>query len=336
VASVYRQQNLVLTSRTVNTLSDTRSSLTPGHVVLAASDLKRLQPQWRALWRRCEAPPFQHPAWSIPWLAFAHRAVGHAIFRRRRLVALVVLVSGERGFHFAGHPLNDANELLAIDDEARAAVLRAAANAHAKVVLEHLAPEGPTVEMLRSVDGLHVRSAESEFCPTLPAGAETAQRLRARFERERRRAEITLHWRRPTASEVASFVERRLASWAHRGRLGELSQIERDPAFPRAFGVACGALAAEGLCHIVALAVNGRLAAEDLYLGGSRRPLLYMRSYERHTGLSSPGLHLIDAVRRSTPFANIDLGRGDEPYKLRLGARPYYRLTFEVSRASRS
>jgi len=306
------------------------------HVVLDADGLGSFVLAWRALWLRCSAPVFQHPRWALPWVRFASGCIAHALFEGARLVALIVLAEREGGLYFLGHPLNDGNEVMAEDSEAASAVLRAAATAQrAPLVLEHLLPMGPTALLLRRAENLRVAWVNAEPCPILPIGARPGARLTERFELERRRFGAVLRCTRPTAAVVETFVGRRLASWQERGRLEDLGDIERDPAFPGALAGACGALAEDGLCHVASLVLDDRVVAEDLYLGGRRNPLLYMRRYERDSGLSSPGLYLADAVRRKPGVGDIDLGRGFEDYKARLGAVPATRLTADVSPASR-
>lgn len=306
----------------------------PGYerVTLDATELTAITGPWGGLWRECGAPVFQHPAWTMAWLGLGSSACAHALFDKRKLVALAVLVDSDGGRRFAGHPLNDANELLSVDAPAGAALLEAmVAGSDAPVSLDLLEPEGPTARLLRGVEGLDLRWTAAEPCPTLPVGARPSPRLRARFAAERRRAEVRLRCEVPTASGVAAFVDRRLARWSERGRLEELGAAERDPGFPQALGRACTELGREGLCHLAALVVDGEVVAEDLYLGDRRAPLLYMRSFKPSDVLSSPGLQLAVAVRDLPAVGEIDLGRGDEPYKLRLGARPDVRIGVELS-----
>lgn len=261
------------------------------------------------------------------------RTLGHALFEGGRLVALLALVADDRAMRMGGYPFSDGNELLAVDAAAGVALLRAAVDAHdAPLELHLLAADGPTAHLLRQTDDLEVQWIGTEPCPVLPVGARPSKRLRARFARERRRAAVELRCRRPTAAEAADFIEHRIRLWAERGKRDALRRaVERFPAFPQMLGRACGELSKEGLCHIASLTVDGRRVAEDLYLGDRRNPLLYTRRYESDTPLSSPGLQLATAVRELAEIGDIDLGRGDESYKFRLGARPDVRLSARVT-----
>jgi CelD/BcsL family acetyltransferase involved in cellulose biosynthesis len=307
------------------------------HVVVDGSELDPLVPAWRELWRRCRAPVFQHPAWALAWRRTASHCVGHALVDEGRLVALVVVSEVGGRSYVLGHPLNDGNEILAQDDEAARAVLEPAASAaahrRAPLVLEHLRPEGMTAGLLRRAERVSVAWLEGEPSPVLQAGAVPSTRLASRLERERRRFGPTLRCARPSAEAVEEFVRRRLAHWTRAGRIDELPAVERDRSFPAVLGEACGALADERLCHLASLTVDDRVVAEDLYLGRREAPLLYMRRYERSCRLSSPGLHLAVAVRGERGIGDIDLGRGLEDYKRRLGATAATLMTAQVSPA---
>jgi len=266
------------------------------------------------------------------------RLRGHALLDGGQLVALLVLVEKGQAMRFAGFPFSDANELLAVDESAATALLRAAAEAHTlPLVLELLAPDGPTARLLRRADaGLEVRWTAAQPCPRLPAGAGPSNRLRKRFAAERRRAAVDLRCRQPDTADATDFVERRIALWAERGKRDGLRRaMEPFPALPEALGRACGELSRDGLCHIASLVVDGRCVAEDLYFGKRREPLLYTRRYEKNSSLSSPGMLLATAVRELPGVGEIDLGRGDESYKFRLGATADVRLTASVTRAGR-
>lgn len=303
------------------------------HKLLRPTELRELGDAWADLWERCDGPVFQHPAWTLAFLRPDQEPVGHALFRDGELVALLVLVDRGGDMRVGGFPLNDANELLALDPAAGAGLLRAAVAAlGVPLVIDLLAPNGPTARLLRQIEGLNVQWTGEKSCPTLPVGARPGKRLRKRFDRERRQAAIELRCSRPGADDILTFVERRGRSWAERDRPDGIEKlIELDPGFPPALAGACAELSTQGLCNLAALLVDGRVVAEDLYLGRKRAPVLYMRRYEPARPLSSPGMHLAMAVRELPEIGDIDLGRGEEPYKLRLGGRADVRVTARIT-----
>lgn len=294
-----------------------------GVATLDEAELRSLVPDWLDLWHRVRGLVFQHPAWAMTVPAPGRR-IGFAVRAHGALRGLLVLSIHPEGLRFAGHPLNDGNEVLTCDADVRSALVRSAAAGAERggLRLEFLEHAGPTMSTLEEDLGLHVQWRDPEPCPVLPVGARPSSRLDRRLQQERDRLgrSLTVDHIVPTYEDVLAFVTRRLETWSERGRIEELAPTERHPTFPSALARSCAVLAEHGLCSVARLAINGCVVAEDLYLGDRRRPLLYMRRYERCSGLVSPGLQLATAVRQSAHLGPIDLGRGDEPYKTRLGA----------------
>lgn len=308
----------------------------PAAVPLDEDGLRAAVPAWIELWHRVDGPVFQHPAWALG-VPMTGTRLGYAVWSGPTLRGLLVLAILPEGARFAGHPLNDGNEVLAQDHDARSALVRTAAAANpSSLRLELLDEDGPTMATIRRDRRIVARWHEPEPCPILPIGTTPDVRLAKRLKRELSQmgSAIEIALAPPTVSDVERFVDRRLQVWQERGRLHDLGPVERHPAFPAAMGRACGGLASAGLCKMATLRVDGRLVAEDLYLGTDHRPLLFMRRYEKGSGLESPGLQLAAEVRRTAGLGDINLGRGDEPYKARLGARAREVWTADLSLAA--
>jgi len=317
--------------------------------------LAGLEPEWRSL-ARATGPlsVFQHPAWMLAWWAAFGTDTDlrvHAAFREGRLVGLApVAVTAQDGPDrvavFMGAPFNDFNDFLVTPDDPGPVV-----TALWHMIIEddrswtefQLGPIRPDAA-LRADGRLHsspMVAIERGVPQPAPALAMDAgwESYRLGLDRRHRRA-----WERSLERALAAHVvavetiddpgalheavERfealRQASWAARGRVGDLVAGQRDPRFPSFLAAACARLAADGRCLLLDLRLDGELVAADLYLIQDQYALLYLRMFRPHASLTSPGMALALLGLRllhARGVRAVSLGRGAESYKYRLGGR---------------
>jgi CelD/BcsL family acetyltransferase involved in cellulose biosynthesis/glycosyltransferase involved in cell wall biosynthesis len=298
-----------------------------------AEALRRLQPEWLALWERClEATPFQHPAWLLPWCAHLARAepVAVALRRHGRLVGLALVdIRRERDgdvLRLLGSGVTDHLDVLldlAEPDgtaEAMADALRARCD-HAE--LAQLRPSSPL---------LRTKGPAARVCDTAPAlrisptlDAVPPRRLRE-LRYLRRRAERDAGARIETAAaadldgRLDSLFGLHAARWRARGQDGVLA----SPDVQRFHRDAARRLLAAGLLRMYALRLEGRTAAVFHGFAARDRTSYYLSGFDPAFERFSPGTlvvgHAIEEAAREGA-AEFDFLRGGEPYKYRWGAR---------------
>lgn len=312
--------------------------------VNSVAELSSLARSWRELVRRVpDASVFQDPDWALPWLAHFgtdRQVQAYAIFEHGELRALLPLIRASDGaLEPVGTPLNDRNELLAVDCDRLGAwrAVWAACGPALRLRMAHV-PErdlracaasapGPTTLLACEPSPL-VRLPDSweRYCGLLPR----SRRRRwlgdlARLERRGGIDLVVLAGSEVTELELRDFWCRRIDQWRATGRLEELDALQHDAAFPRFLVDGGVALAARGRLVLTHLCAGGRRVASGLYLLCEHRALDYMRTYDRTLRAFGPGtlctlLSIRYFIQRKTRI--YDFGRGAEPYKFKFLAEP--------------
>lgn len=228
-----------------------------------------------------------------------------------------------------GEPLADRHGLLGSgagpdhDDAAR--IVTTLAGLGCEVVMEGLSGDDPPTRLV--VQAMHDAGwhVEPEACPMLDVRSRIAAASRGvrRFSRSFPEADVVLtRGKQLTARLLAEFLACRTARLVETGRWDGFPDFQKQPEFARRFTQLVTELAYYNYARIIALRTRKGIAAEDLYLGPSERPVLYFRTYSPELARYSPGRTLLDHAvqisgRQDCPA--IDLGRGGETYKFAAG-----------------
>jgi CelD/BcsL family acetyltransferase involved in cellulose biosynthesis len=130
---------------------------------------------------------------------------------------------------------------------------------------------------------------------------------------------------------IPGFLRLRLARWTQRNRIDELPDIERHPAIDRFLQHLVHA--ARGSCLLVRLHLDDRELSAALCFRHRRSFTYYMSTYDPAFAAYGPGLitiFLLAEQLASEGYQEVDLGRGDEAYKLAHGARVERMLDFQL------
>ncbi len=127
------------------------------------------------------------------------------------------------------------------------------------------------------------------------------------------------------ADEVAAATRLSLGQrrrvWAESGMADKMSAFQREPAWDDFLVDAAGALAGSGLASVDELVRDDDVVASVLWLERGTTRLAYHRSAERNQmnyGRTLEALSVQDAIGRGV--RTVELGRGSEEWKYRLGA----------------
>jgi len=311
------------------------------------------------LWDRLQGPGITTVFGSSPWALAAWRhlpLLGDplviAAFINRKLVGLLPLAvvprpNGGRLLRWAGSPLTDKCDALVASGQQDVAVdsllrgVRSVLDVRDALHLGELDCDGLLAAALSHPDlrgtyGLILKRRKGDASPIVRMERDGTPDTRWPSARQRqwdnRRRWLgrqgSLRFIRHAsaddlANEIPAFVRRRLDRWSQRGRLHELPDVEREEGFEDFLTQCCVQLARRGHCYLTHLVLDDAPIASDLYFRCVGVDLLYMRTYDPHWSGASPG-HLLfqdsAAIAFSEGVKAIELGRGDEPYKYRLGA----------------
>lgn len=318
---------------------------------------------WGALHQKSGSQnPFAHPAWCITWARF------YAPTRLRLLTdrdddgnvraLLPLTATGYAGRHWAtaGTPLADFGDpLVARESQPGETVAQMLAETRgqwssialvglSESVAGDLAAVGPR-------HGLNVRVVGTEVCPRVAVSSakpwleslSQARRRRVSVARRLIQERLAAVFRVADAPETVPAAVRRceklrLQSWWQRNRLGQLPSTVRTSQHSRFLAAACTRLAGRGCAGVVELVADERLLAAAVLFHSGNSTLLAMKATDTRLGTRfSPGLALdafiLDqAASRGSRI--VEFGRGDEPYKFTLGARPDLRYHVLVAHGS--
>jgi CelD/BcsL family acetyltransferase involved in cellulose biosynthesis len=323
-------------------------------------ELASLRRRWERLMAACpHATPFQAPGWVLPFLhTFGAEGLwALAVFGGERLVALLPLRIQRRPegrvASCVAAGITDYHALLAeagsAGDEARRAlaahlVWRARAGALHRCELEQLPPDEPLLA-LAGPSWLGAAAAPQDVCPyvSLPDTPEALDRqlpsdLGPRLARCVRRLErlAPTSFRTADASSTDQLMEALFRLHAARWEQRRLPGVITGAGL-RAFHRAVARdMAAAGRLRLHALMVGEEPRAVVYGFAHHRRIYAYLAGFDPALARFSPGLVILRQVMRAAieeGAAELDLLRGDEAYKFRLGARPRWTQRLVIGRS---
>jgi CelD/BcsL family acetyltransferase involved in cellulose biosynthesis len=320
----------------------------------AVSDLYALRPRWDELCcRSCAGSAFQTSSWALSWCEAFRPATIHALsaWRKRDLVGLALLRPARGGgLTFIGAPLNDENAFLLDGGEDAEAIVAA--------MLEHLVAEGcfgriaaaPSESLasllrgpyVRLPDGWQVTEREPEPAARVALPMSWEQYLDAIPGSHRRRLRYILaraerEWSPEFTVENAPQASQ--ADVQHLLDLREASMRLRDlwePCLPAARGRRFSHMIhrlfqstteaiRSPVAYLAKIRYNNAPVAAGLYLRFQGSVMKYCHGWSPELRQLSPGTVLdlkMLAWCVQQGIRTFDFGRGDEPYKERLGATP--------------
>ncbi len=304
------------------------------------AEFRALLPEWDALWRRAGRPPFQSPAWQLPWWdAFGRGQLRVAVVRVGGVLAgmlpLYVLGEGtERKLLPVGVGLSDYCDALLDPALPLAAIdmLLQTALPNAGAVTSCALPELPPDAALRRAacpPGWRETAMPQTPCPVLtlsdatPLPAGMLRNLRQAHHRADRRG----GWRATVATAEQAPEAWRMLMQMHQRRwsmLGEPGGVLADPAVLAFHAAAIPALAASGILRLHVLHIGGRVAAVYYTMTAPDRLLFYLSGFDAADSFVSPGTLLLGHIveqARNDGVRELHFLRGGESYKHAWGAQ---------------
>lgn len=307
-----------------------------------AARLPALAADWAALWQRAGRPPFQSPAWLLPWWdAFGTAEPLVATLRDaagtlRGLLPLYLLNEpGARKLLPFGVGVSDRIDALldpAAPPDAAATLLHASLRAAAAAgASECWLPDLPETASLRPVPpppGWDATDQPAAPCPTLRLRATLRGSLPAGRLRDLRQA---AHRAARLGGWTAQCVDDPVAGWQdfmalHRARWtarGRPDGVLADPRVRAFHAAAIPRLAACGLLRLYALRIAGRPAAAYYVLRHGARLLFHLSGLDPAFAHASPGTLLLGYIAEraiAEGMTELDFLRGAESYKYAWGA----------------
>lgn len=312
--------------------------------------VEALADEWRELWRRVGATPFQAPEWLLPWYRWLGGGALRVLTLREpggRLVGLAPRVvdanpwrGGERTEWLLGTGVSDYGGVL-VERGGEAALGAAIEEAWAGdedtrwIDWQQLRGDSPLLHEGR-LWRRRARVTEQEKCPVLRLTGEPRSGLpaswRKKIEYERRRFERTaaVTFERADAENVDrlwdAFVRLHGERWANAG--GGVVAGAGVQAFHAE--VVQGMLA-NGALRLYALRADGEIVASYYGFLAGARAFYYLGGFAPAWEKFGVGNLIVDhamleAAREGA--TTFDFLRGREPYKYRWGAQdePTYRL----------
>lgn len=321
------------------------SAMLDSRIVTSADALARLEPAWKALWRRTQqATPFQSPAWLLAWWQTFHpgELATATVHLGDRLVAVAPFYIERRERHARllpiGISLSDYTDILVEPDLAAPALSAVARSLAADVAWDEWElPEAPpeaAALLLAAPTGGTRHETRSSPCPVIALADEAGPRdplasVPAAMRRKLRMAHHRLArqgaWRllrtkdRSTTWWTGALCRLHAARWRSRGESGVLADTAASSFLARALP----ALAGAGLARLHAVEIGGEVAGVYYGFGDGRRAYAYLGGFHPQFAYYSPGTVLIGAAL--TEAADEGAGefhflRGAEAYKYAWGA----------------
>jgi CelD/BcsL family acetyltransferase involved in cellulose biosynthesis len=312
-------------------------------LVVGAEGLEHLTPNWTALEEAVQPTVFQTQAWARIWLRhFGKEAQPWILVTGSPPTALLALVLKRSGpvrvLRLLGHGLSDYPGALARDEDPErweAWGRRLRQEAHRFDLVHFGALLASEAERAAFARGMGARAASRlyERCPVIETDLPWEEFLRARSKKFRKnirqrenhmsRLGAQVARETPTADlfEEVLEVEREAWKWQH-GLSYTRNSSRRD--FLRDL-----MLSGEVRHEFWTCRVNGELVAFALVFPTRHRRIDYLSSFRvRFNGVGA--FLLSEMVREScgSEFEEVDLGQGDEAYKLFWSTRE--RCVFEV------
>jgi CelD/BcsL family acetyltransferase involved in cellulose biosynthesis len=304
--------------------------------VQSLPELEALEDEWGRL---CDGgpatTPFQRPEWLIPWWRHLGRGELHTVCVRRsgRLVALAPMFREGECLRLLGTGVSDYLDLLVEDGAAEQAdpALCAAFEADEawsccafddlrceSVALRLPAPAGVADEVRIGVPCLVLPlQADDRGRVALPKKAR--RNIRLYFNRARRLGPVAFE-AVDDASALEEVFSLHAARWRSRGEDGVLN----DGAVRAFHREAARRIQARRELLVLRLRVGGRLVAILYGMRDRRAAYWYLTGFDPGMADMSPGTLLIARgaeLALEGGLAEVDMLRGDEPYKYHWGAR---------------
>jgi CelD/BcsL family acetyltransferase involved in cellulose biosynthesis len=302
---------------------------------------------------------FQSPQWVLSWWeTFGHRATPLVlgVHAGGELVAVAPWCVSEGEVRCMGDPLNDLNFVATRRGHAEDAVLRALLRALWPILEARRLP-ARTLRLecwpapLPDPGGrLRVEALPALHSPAvaLPADwdgylASLPRQRRRRLEQAvRRLARALPALRLEVATEPARLLELgrsmlrlREATLGPRGLAAECEPTSRAAPFGRLLARLAARQGPTPRVVVGALVDGSEVVAAGLYFRGSSFLMKYMQGWSLRHLAWSPGTVLdLEMIRYglASGIRTLELGRGDEPYKTRLGAREHPLHGYTVTR----
>lgn len=301
------------------------------------SAVEALRPEWAALWARCDATPFQHPAWLLPW-ARTHaqdRVAAVTLRDGRALAGVLPLFTWDGAVHLAGAgPSDYASDLFAEGADAGEALAAIVAFAEdeglGRVEAPQLRSGSPLLEAVTPA-GWDSATEAGEVCPIAPLrGTGGLDGVPAHWRRklayahrkvDRAGAYAVETATAETLADLWSALEAaHAARWAARGEEGG---VLSDGLLLRFLREAAAELLSAGVLRLHGLRLEGRIVAALLAMSDGRRVHGYMTGFDPALGNLGLGSILIGHTMTAAAAegcTEMHFLRGQEPYKYTWGA----------------
>ena len=303
-------------------------------LVTDAERFRALEPEWRDLWQRSRATPFQSPMWLVPWWQTYGTGELHTIAVRdnNRLATLaplfVVRDDDESLGMLAGTGNSDYTDILGAAEP----VMEAIAEIDCQMWdLQQLRSSSPLLSA-RAPQGWSDAISEHDRCPVLKienAGEDLANLISTHFRKKlryyrralSRAGEVTVETCDATNIDqfLAALFELHAARWQRRGLPGVLA-AEVDQQFHRA---ATRALLDAGALRMYATRISGRIVAVFYGMSNGETVYYYLSGYDPELEKLSIGTLIVaHAIEQAVHDGarEFDFLRGAEDYKYTWGA----------------
>ena len=308
--------------------------------------LHGIEAEWTALWRRAGSPPFQSPAWLLPWWhAFGTKYPRVAALRSGgALIGLLPMYrldcGGERKLLPIGVGVTDYIDVLldpAAPPRAASAMLHALLD-HARTdgVTSCTLPDLPPGAALRTStlpQSWQERTLPSTPCPVLslpsvedPMRAAIPSGMLRNIRQSRHRAERAGGWRAEVAASADCLALWHTLTGMHQRRWtqrGEPGGVLADPNVLAFHTLAVPKLAACDILRLYVLRIAGQVAAVYHTLAAPGRLLFYLSAYDTALTAISPGTLLLGHIVElaiAEGRSELHFLRGGESYKYAWGA----------------
>ena len=318
------------------------------------SEIQRIRSEWRDLFQRCRATPFQSPDWIIPWIEVFSPEKLMCIEVRcgDKLIALAPLLiyrrEADHVLAFAGGGVSDYLDSLIdpkFEAEAVSAILLSALEAREHWTVLDLT-DLPNHSLLLKTELFKSRTTEHDVCSVLhlPENENEllhvfSKRQRANLRNARSRLDRAGGGSPETATEenISDFLNDLFAlhsvRWSQRGEPGVLG----DARIRKFHSIAAPRLLREGMLRLTRLRSKDRTLSVIYSLSVGDTCFCYLQGFNTEFRQLSPGTLLMFSVIKDALLEgrrDFDFLRGQESYKQhwRAESKPTYRI--QVARAN--
>jgi CelD/BcsL family acetyltransferase involved in cellulose biosynthesis len=323
-------------------------------VLRTVAEIRQITSDWRDLFHRSRATPFQNPDWLLPWIEMfsPHRLMMVEVRWSGRLVGLAPFLiysrASERILGFMGGGVSDYLDLLVeggFESLVISEVLGTAISVEQDWTVLDLT-DLPSHSSLLTTSLLRSHSRQHDTCSVLRLPPSDSDLLHLFSNRQRanlRNASSRLQHagggsvQIATAESISEFLDDlftlHTSRWSGLGQSGVLADDR-----VRKFHQSCAPrFEQNGVLHFARLRVANRTAAVIYSLLSGDTVYCYLQGFDPRFSRLSPGTQLMFSVIRDTlcrGMRNFDFLRGKETYKQhwRATSRPTFRI--QLSRAA--